>query len=61
MSSRDLYRLCEYASTLSNAVFDIVEGMVVRLIIKNIRRCLDKRSILSDLNSKGNVAGAKEI
>ena len=53
--------MCEYASTLANAAFDIVEGMVVRLIIKNIRRCLDKRSILSYLNSRGNVAGAKEI
>ena len=53
--------MCEYTSTLANKAFDIVEGMVVRLIIKNIRRCLDKRSILSDLNSKGNIAGAKEI
>ena len=53
--------MCEYASTLANEAFDIVEGMVVSLIINNIRRCLEKRSILSDLISKGNVAGAKEI
>ena len=53
--------MCEYVSTLANAAFDIVEGIMARLIIKNIRRCLDKRSTLSYLISKGNVAGAKEI
>ena len=53
--------MCEYASTLAKAAFDIVDRMVVRLIIKNIRRCLDKRSTLSYLISKGNVAGANEI